>query len=323
MKKLGCLFLAALLLLALGACGKEKSEPELVYVDEGTEEEAPQSVRDVLVLYTAGEAQREAGFYASLEAYREERTYEYLHGYVGLVSLGGALDVLGGETALYTRLDLMNYMDCEAAVPAPEDFAAGADTLVTAANGALFPILCGNLVMAETDTTPMSSWTMASYGGMRVAYVGVVAPEQVDPALLETENIRYELRDCAQGVNDAAAAARTAGADHVVVLGSCGAAFAEALMAECQGVEAFLDGGGRGECYTLTDAQGSSVIYSGLDPALDSIGALAITADGELSAEIVTDYSEQSAAMLSYLASIGYDVQAEGETQSAPEEDTE
>lgn len=319
MKKLCCLLLAISLLLALCACGKKKSEPELIYVDEGTQEVEEQPVRDVAILFTAGEAQREPRFYAAVEAYRESCLYEYLHGYVGLVSLGGGLDVRDGETALYTRLDLMNYMGYEAAATAVADYGCGVDTLVTAANAALFPILCGNLVMAGTDTMPMSSWTLSNYGGVCVAYVGVVVPEQVDDALLEAEGVSYELTDCVRSLNEAAAAAKTAGADYVVALASCGVDRAETLAAACQGVDVFLDGAGCGEIRTLMDSDGCPVTYGGLDPTVDSIGKLCITADGMLSVQIVTDCAEQNAGMLAYLASLGYEV----ETESDPEATTE
>lgn len=317
MKKLCCLLLAGLFLLTLCACGKEKSEPELVYVDEGTQETEEKPVRDVAILFTAGEAQREASFYAAVEAYRESCFYEYLHGYVGLVALGGGLDVCEGEAALYTKLDLMNYMGYEAAATAVADYASGADTLVTAANAALFPILCGNLVMAGTDTMPMSSWTLSNYGGVCVAYVGIVVAEQVDEPLLDSESANYELTDCVRPLSEAAAAARAAGADYVVALASCGVDSAEALVAACQGVDAFLDGAGCGESGTLTDSAGCAVVYGGLDPAVDSIGKLCITADGTLSIQIVTDCAEQNAGMLAYLESLGYDIETESTTESA------
>lgn len=314
MKKLCCLLLAAALLLTLCACGKKKSEPEMVYVDEGTREEQTQPVRDTVILYTAGAAGRDPRFYAALDAYREDCTYEYLHGYVGLVELGGGLDVLDGEAALYTKLDLMNYIGYEAAAPSAADFAAGVDVLVTASNAALFPILCGNLVVAGTDTTPLSSWTLSNYGGVCVAYVGVILPERVDASLLEADGVSYELSDCAQVLNKAAASARGAGADYVVVLSACGAEDAAALVRDSQGVDAFLDGAGSGESMELADADGGAVIYSGLDPAVDSIGALLIASDGELSCQIVTDCSEQSAGMIAYLESLGYEVAAESDS---------
>lgn len=317
MKKLCCLILAAALLLTLGACGKKNAEPELVYVDEGTQETERKPRQDTAILYTAGMAGRDAGFPAAVQSARDESTYEYLNGYVGLVDLGGALDVQGGETALYTRLDVMNYMGYEAAALAPADCAAGAETLITAANAALFPILCGDLVMAGTDTTPLSAWTLAYYGELCVAYVGVLVPEEVDASLLAAEGVSYELTDCAGAVNKAADTARAAGADYVVALVSCGAEAAEALLAESHGVDVLLDGAGDGGASrTMQNAMGGEVLYSGLDPAVDSIGRLVIAADGALSAEIITTLPARDSGMLGYLASLGYEVETETESTS-------
>lgn len=323
MKKLCCLLLAVVLLLSLGACGKKNSEPELVYVDEGTQETERKPRRDTAILYTAGIAERDVDFFAAAQACRDVCTYDYLNGYVGLVDLGGTLDVQGGETALYTGLDVMNYMGYEAAVPAPVDFAAGADGMVTAASVARFPLLCADMTVAGTDTTPMSAWTLAYYGELCVAYVGVVVPECVDPGQLTDGEVSYELTDCAGTLNEAAAAARMAGAEYVVALVSCGADNAQRLTAECRGLDALLDGAGDGGASrTMAGADGSAVLYSGLDPAADSVGKLVIAADGTLSAEIITELPEYSAGMIGYLASLGYDVEeaaAETTTETTAE----
>lgn len=317
MKKLCCLILAAALLMALGACGKKNTQPELVYVDEGAQEVELSPRRDTAILYTAGTVGRDIAFYAAAQAYRDECEYEYLHGYVGLVELGGSLDVAAGESALYTKLDLLNYMGYEAAGAAAADCAAGVSTLITASNGAGFPLLCGNLVMAGTDTTPMSAWTLAYYGELCVAYVGVLVPEGVDASCLAAEGVSYELTDCAEAVNKAASAARAAGADYVVALASCGAESAETLLAASSGVDALLDGNGDGGASrTMQNGMGGTVLYSGLDPAVDSMGKLVITVDGALSAEIITDLDDQSAAMLGYLATLGYDIAEETEAET-------
>lgn len=324
MKKLCSLLLIAALLLAASACGKKNTEPELVYVDEGTQETERKPRQDTAILYTAGMAGRDVSFLAVVQSVRDASTYEYLNGYVGLVDLGGALDAQGGEAALYTGLDVMNYMGYEAATVAPADLSAGMDTLLTAANGAGFPLLCGDLVMAGTETTPMSAWTLAYYGELCVAYVGVLAPDGVDSAWLAAEGVSYELTDCAAALDKAAASARSAGADCVVALVSCGAQTAEALLAASHGVDVLLDGAGDGGMSrTMIDSAGDAVLYSGLDPNADSVGRLVIPAEGEISAEVITALPEADAGMLEHLASLGYEVTLETQTTETTEETTD
>lgn len=320
MKKLCCLLLSAALLLALTACGKKNSGPELVYVDEGTQETETQPRRDTAILYTAGTAARDAAFYASLRTGYDSSLYEYLNGYVGLVDLGGAMDVQGDESALYTKVELMNYMGYEAAGFAPSDFAVGADALVTAANAAQFPMLCADLTVAGTDATPLSAWTLARYGALCVAYVGVVMPEMVESSQLTGGEVSYALTDCAVVLNDAAETARASGAEYVIALVSCGVEAAQTLAAEVAGVDVLLDGAGDGgTSRTLMDSTGGAVLYSGLDPNADGMGRLVIAADGALSAEIITDLGEPDAGMIDYLASLGYAVAMETETETSEE----
>ena len=308
MKKFCCLLLAAALLLALGACGKKETQPTMVYVDEGTQETEEKPVCDTAILYTAGTAARDPSFFAALSTYRDECTSQYLRSYVGLIDLGGALDVTDGEDALYTKLDLMITLGYETAALSPADFRGGADTLLLAANAAQFPILCGNLVVAGTDSAPLS-----------VAYVGLAAPEDGQTAYRTEDGQSYELADAAASLRTAASAARAAGAQYVIVLASCGAERAAALVKEGTGADAFLDGAGDGgESRTLTDAAGKEVLYSGLDPAQDSVGVLVIGADGTLRAQITMELGEKSGGMLDHLASLGYDVEVaqSAETES-------
>lgn len=321
MKKLCCLLLSAALLLAMTACGKKDAGPELVYVDEGTQETQTQPRRDTAILYTAGTAGRDAVLYAALRTCYDSSLYEYLNGYVGLVDLGGAMDA---ESALYTKVDLMNYVGFEAAAFALSDFSAGADALVTAANAAQFPMLCANLTVDGTDTTPLSAWTLARYGELCVAYVGVVVPEAIESSRLTDGEVSYALTDCAAALNDAAKTARASGAEYVVALMDGGLDAARTLAAACSGVDVLLDGAGDGVAsLTLTDSTGAAVLYSGLDPNVDSVGKLVITADGALSTEIITSLGEPDAGMIDYLASLGYAVAMDTETETSEETNME
>ena len=306
MKKFLCLLLVALL-LTLGACGKKETQPTMVYVDEGTRETEEKPVRDTAILYTAGTAARDPSFYAAFSTYYDSCTYQYLRSYVGLVDLGGALDVQDGEAALYTKLDLMATLGYEAAALSEADFLGGADTLLLGVNAAQFPFLCGNLVLDGTDSAVMSAWTLASYGGLCVAYVGVMA----GGATYQTEEQSYTLADAGEALSRAAAEARSAGAQYVVALASCGAESAAKMLQAGTGVDVFLDGAGDGgESRSLTDGAGNAVLYSGLDPTQDSVGVLVIGTDGTLHAEITTELGNMDSGMLDHLATLGYDVSA-------------
>ncbi len=318
MKKILCLLLAAALLPALGACGKKETQPTMVYVDEGTRETEEKPVRDTAILYTAGTAARDPSFYAAFSSYYDSCTYQYLRSYVGLVDLGGALDVQDGEAALYTKLDLMATLGYEAAALSPADFLGGADMLLLGVNAAQFPFLCGNLVLDGTDSAVMSAWTLASYGGLCVAYAGVMA----GGAGCQTGEQSYTLADAGEALSRAAAEARSAGAQYVIALASCGAESAAEMLKVGEGIDVLLDGAGDGgESRSLSDGAGNAVLYSGLDPTQDSVGTLVIGTDGTLRAGITTELGGMSSGMLDHLASLGYDVSAaqSGETGSTTE----
>lgn len=300
MKKLACLFLAALMLLSLAACGRHK-EPEMVYVDEGPVEVEEQPAEDCIVLFSSGCAAEDMTVYARLAALAQETEWEYLAGNVSLVELGGFLRA--DETERYDALELMNRLGYEAAAIGEDDLALGVGTAQQAANAADGPFLCVDLMNAATEDPALDGWTLAWHGGRCIAYIGWLSAADGGALALTEGELSYRAEPDAELLQDAVDAARNAGADCVVLLSHVGKAAVQSVLSSLTGVDAAVDGAGA-DSAVLTDADGAAVDFLGVAPG--AVGALILrAADGsaELCAQTLPEPEEN---MLNDLASLGY-----------------
>lgn len=305
MKKFVCLCLAALMLLSLGACGKKKQEPELVYVDEGPIEVTEQPVQDCVLLFSSGCAEQNMTVYARLAALSQETEWNYLHGNVGLVDLGGSLRT--DETERYDALDIMNRLGYDAALITETDLSVGVSCAVQAANAADFPLLCGDLICTDTTDPVLDAWTMAWHGGRCIAYIGWCAASDGTGFELTDGETDYACTADAEAVQNAVDAARNAGAELVILLCGGGKTAAQTLLGQVTGVDAVVDGSSMASDI-LTDAEGAAVDFLGVAPG--DIGSLRLdAADGsvELNSEALPE--EKDGTMTDYLASLGYETE--------------
>ncbi|HEX8393111.1 MAG TPA: 5'-nucleotidase C-terminal domain-containing protein, partial [Longimicrobium sp.] len=100
----------------------------------------------------------------------------------------------------------------------------GQDTLAARVGESRYPWLAANLFVAGTRTHPawVRPWTMVQRGGVRIAVIGVALRTTPEVVLVgRTAGLEYGPE--APAINEAARAARAAGADFVVVTAHVGA----------------------------------------------------------------------------------------------------
>jgi len=298
-KKRICLCLAALILLSVTACGK-KEEPEMVYVDEGPVAVTEQPLRDCVLYFTHDCAAEDMLYYARLSCLLQDSEIGYLHGNVGLVDLGGFLRE--DETQSYDAVDAMNKLGYEAAAVAQNDLQGSLSLVLNASNTSDFPFLCCDLMQGEDPV--FDSWTLATHGGRRIAYVGYCAGPDGGSFPVSDGERDYSCTADVETIQRSVDAAKNAGADLVILLVS--GADAAFLAIELTGVDLIVSGG---ESASQTTAGTVLCVPDG------QLGRLVVHADGTVECSCETLTSENDPNMLDYLASLGYESAGEDEQE--------
>ena len=227
--------------------------------------------------------------YATLAAAVRAVQDEFGPGNVCLVDAGDAIG--GGVAGLLTQgeavITLMERCNYVAACPGNADFSFGVDRLVELASGSSFPLVCCNFVDAATRKPVFAPYALATVGGARIAFVGVLTPQTLNAMNPECFDSKAgmgsfdfcgdadgrALYDCVQAAVDDA---RAHGADCVIALGHLGQGGqvdrwrSDALAANTHGIDAIADGHSH-ECYTqaVANAHGRpvAVLQSGVNLA--------------------------------------------------------
>lgn len=310
--------LLALLLVCLSAC-RRTEELKQVYVDEGPIVEEVGELRDVAILFTAGLGRSEIWDLARISDLWIQQGADYGRDYLALVDCGGALDFSGDMETVYDRLEGMNYLGYDAAVPDGQMLAGNVQSFLDVANMAQFPWLCGNLMDSVSGIQPLASWTMMRCGPVDVAFVGVCAPVELAAGAEQERNAAFSLREeeWVYAIRDAVDSARKAEVDYVIVLGCLGEDFARELISLTEGVDAYLDGSGAfGASSYIANKNGDNVLVSGIGGSAGEVGKLVIATDGSISAQVIAGYENSDEMAMQFLESLGY----ERNTESAEEE---
>lgn len=306
-------FLLCVLLLGLCACRRGEGELEQVYVDEGPEVTVQGELKDVAILFTAGLAQTDIRELAKISALWVTQGADYGRDYLGLVDCGGAIDPVGEETLLYDRLTGMSFLGYQCAAVDSREMFSGAQRFLNVANAAEFDWLCGNLTDTNAGVQPLAAWTVMDYGAVSVGYVGVCEPVELTEADVADGGAKYSLRpeDWTFAIRDAAADARAAGVDYVVVLGSLGEERAAEMLAQSREIDVYLDGSGQfSGVKSLTDKDGEAVFAAGIAGGAGEVGKLIIATDGSFSFESITGFTAEDEMALQMLRDMGYDAQS-------------
>ncbi len=151
---------------------------------------------------------------------------------------------------------------------------------------------------------------METFGSLKVAFVGVSTPEtftKSTPTYFQDAEGNYIYGFCEGGngqdlynaVQGAVDAAVKEGADVVIALGHCGIDeqsspwTSREIIANTTGLDAFIDGHSHstipGE--TVKDKSGNDVVLTSTGTKLANIGKMTITAEGQVSTELVNGYT--------------------------------
>ncbi len=256
--------------------------------------------------------------YAGLAAYKAEMEAQYGADRVTLVDAGDAIQ--GGAIGTLSDgaflVDIMNQLGYDIAVPGNHEFDYGTENfLELAQERADYSYLSCNFLDLRTGASVLPPYRILDYDGVQVAYVGISTPESLSkttPAYFQDENGSFLYSFCqgADGVplytavQTAVNAARTEGADYVVAVGHLGnggitpAYTSEAVISHTTGIDVFIDGHSHEACErTVANASGEDVLLAQTGTKLAAIGKVVIDpATGEISAELITDYTEKDPA---------------------------
>lgn len=263
--------------------------------------------------------------YAGLAAYKKEM--ESVHKYVTLVDCGDAIqgDFIGTVSDGEYIIDIMNELDYELAVIGNHEFDYGMERLSHLIDKAEAEYLACNITYSgnkENLLDDVKPYEIVEYGRKEIAFIGVATPEsraKSTPSYFmengefvygfTSENQGEALYDCVQNYIDEC---RKNGADYVVILSHLGDAAESSpytsidLIENTTGVDVLLDGHAHSVIASkiVKNEKGEDVVLSSTGTKLANIGKLVITKDGDVSTELISEYTEKDPQMTAYLETI-------------------
>ena len=266
--------------------------------------------KDIVVLYTNDVhcgVDDNIG-YAGPALYKKEMQQQTP--YVTLVDTGDAIQgaPIGTLSDGGYLIDIMNYVGYDFAVPGNHEFDYGMPRFLELAG----KLNCGyyscNFIDSATGAPVFAPYKMFTYGATQVAFVGVTTPESFTkstPAYFQDSQGNYiysfcedesgqKLYDQVQANVDAA---RTAGADYVILAGHLGENgitqkwSSASVIANTTGIDACIDGHSHETVPSenVKNKNGQNVVLTQTGTKLNHIGKLTISADGSIRTELVSE----------------------------------
>lgn len=289
-----------------------------------------EQLSQIVILYTndvhcgvdAGSPEGTMG-YANLAALKKE--LEAQTPYVSLVDAGDAIhgEAIGTLSDGDYLVDIMNRLGYDFVVFGNHEFDYGMDRALKLPAQSQAEYLACNFVDLRSGQTVVKPYSIAQYGDLAVAYVGIATPETFTksrPAFFQDKEGNYIYSFCEKEegqqlyrtVQKAIDDARAEGADYVIAVGHLGTDPSSEpfrsydVIANTTGLDAFLDGHSHSviEGQWVQNAQGEAVLLSSTGTKMENIGKLTIAADGTLTAELVSGYSDIDPETDSYVKDI-------------------
>ena len=308
MKKLLALLLA--LVLALGCAS--------AFADEA----APALEKNLVVLFTSDvHCGIDQGWgYAGLYAVKESLAAD---NHVLLVDDGDAIqgEPIGTMTKGEAIIDIMSTVGYDVAIPGNHEFDYGMDQFLALTEKADFPYISCNF--NKGGELVFDPYVIKEIDGVKIAFVGVTTPltlRSSTPRYFMDENgeFVYSFLEDETGesvynaVQKAVDDARAEGAVYVIVLAhmgnetECSPWMYDEVIANTTGIDAWLDGHSHDtEQVVMKNKDGEVVVRSACGTKLGNIGALTITTDGKISAELYSWTSSTAAPALLGLKNAG------------------
>lgn len=280
---------------------------------------------DVVILYTndvhCGVDDEGKIGYAGLAAYKKNIEERYEN--VTLVDCGDF--VQGGQMGTVSSgeyiVEIMNEVGYDMVIPGNHEFDYGMEQLGKLMTESDFDYLNCNITYTGSEVNPidgMKKYEITDYGDVQVGFVGVTTPDSITSSTPtnfkdKSGNIVYDFgEDIFADVQKNVAEARLHGADYVVVLSHLGDSdeyspcSSRELIENTAGIDAVLDGHAHHaiENCTVKNKLGKDTVLSSTGTKLESIGQLKISADGEITAELISDYTEKDASIQATVESI-------------------
>ena len=292
---------------------------------------------DIAILYTndvhcAVNADEENGVlgYAAVAGMKKELQES---GYdVALVDAGDAIqgEAIGTLSNGAYLVDIMNAVGYDAAIPGNHEFDYGMENFLSLTEAAEYPYISCNFMDLRSDETVFEPYTILELGGKKLAFVGVTTPRTITsstPAYFQDENGEYIYGFCQdedgtalyETVQAAVDAAKEEGAELVIALAHLGIEagtspwMSTELIENTTGIDVVLDGHSHStvEGEKVKNKEGKEVLLTSTGTKLAAVGQLTISAEGEISSELVTGTDARDAEVQSKIDGITAEFEAD------------
>ena len=292
MKKFLALLLAAMMLFGCVAMAEEATAG---------------LTKNVVILFTSdAHAGIDQGWgYAGVAAIRDSLA---VNNHVVLVDNGDAIqgETIGTLTNGAAIVEVMNAVGYDVAVPGNHEFDYGMSNFLTLAGEvAQYPYVSANFTYQ--DAPVFNPYVIKEFDGVKIAFVGVTTPKTITsstPTYFQNENGEYVYGFCQDdsgakfyaAIQTAVDSARAEGAQYVIICGhlgteeTCQPYTSIDVIYNVSGIDAVLDGHAHETMpeNRVVGKDGKEVVRVACGTKLANVGALTITPDGKISAELFT-----------------------------------
>lgn len=264
--------------------------------------------------------------YAGVAACRDEMAALVGAENVTLLDAGDALqgDAIGTLSKGSYLVDIMNQMGYSLFVPGNHEFDYGMARMQELMGQLQAKVISCNFTDLKENALVFAPYTILTYGARKVAYVGITTPESFTkstPAYFQDESGAYTYGFCESNsgqdlyaaVQAAVDAAKGEGADTVIAVGHLGVDTQSSpwrstdVIANTTGIDAFIDGHSHSvmESELVPNKDGSKqVVLTQTGTKLANIGRMILKADGTITAQLISGYTEQNQDTLAFIAGI-------------------
>ncbi len=285
----------------------------LVSVAVAEEAAAPALQKNLVILYTSDvHCGIDQGWgYAGLYAIKESLSAD---NYVLLVDDGDAVqgEPIGTMTKGEALIDIMNTVGYDIAIPGNHEFDYGMERFLELTKKASFPYISVNF--NKEGELVFQPYVIKEFDGVKIAFVGVTTPttpRSSTPRYFKDENGNFIYGFMQQdetgeavyaAVQKAVDDARAEGAQYVILMGhlgdeeECTPWKYSDVLGNTTGIDVMLDGHSHDtNQVVMKNKDGQDVIRSACGTKMENIGAVTITTDGKISAELYT-WNQKTAA---------------------------
>ena len=326
MKKLLALILVVLSVF-LCSCGNN-CNCDVATNDTATNDTATDvATNDIVIFYTNDihcAFETEIGFsgLASLKKQALKQTP-----YVSLVDAGDAVqgEVIGSVSKGEYIVDIMNYVGYDIAVFGNHEFDYGMDRLQYLVNKSNAQYLNCNITYNGNGENRLSSakpYKIISYGETDVAFIGATTPETLTSStptyFMENGSFVYDFAAGNNGTNFYQCIqknideCKSLGADYIILVAHLGDLEVSTpyssidVINNTVGIDVVIDGHAHNSIPTRIEKnkQGSNVLLTSTGTKFANVGQLVITANGYITAGLISDYNQKDAETDSYIATV-------------------